>query len=71
MAIYSLNDKQPVIAEGAWVADSAQVMGAVNLGVNASVWFGTVIRGDTETIVIGKAPTFKTAAYCTPMWASP
>ncbi len=54
MAIYSLDDKHPKVAEGAWVADSAQVMGAVELGVNASVWFGTVIRGDTETIVIGE-----------------
>ena len=54
MAIYSLNDKQPVMAEGAWVADSAQVIGAVDLGVNASVWFGTVIRGDTENIRIGE-----------------
>ena len=54
MAIYSLNDKQPTLAEGAWVADSAQVMGAVSLGVNASVWVGTVIRGDTENISIGE-----------------
>ena len=54
MAIYSLDDKHPKVAEGAWVADSAQVMGAVELGVNASVWFGTIIRGDTETIVIGE-----------------
>ena len=54
MAIYALNDKQPTVAEGAWVADSAQVMGAVELGVNASVWFGTVIRGDTEIIRIGE-----------------
>ena len=54
MAIYSLDDKQPLLADGAWVADSAQVMGAVALGVNVSVWFGAVIRGDTETIVIGE-----------------
>ena len=54
MAIYSLDGKQPELGEGAWVADSAQVMGAVSLGVNASVWFGTVIRGDTETIHIGE-----------------
>jgi len=54
MAIYSLDGKQPVVAEGAWVADSAQVMGAVELAANASVWFGTVIRGDTETIRIGE-----------------
>jgi carbonic anhydrase/acetyltransferase-like protein (isoleucine patch superfamily) len=54
MAIYSLDGKQPVVAESAWVADSAQVMGAVELAANASVWFGTVIRGDTETIRIGE-----------------
>lgn len=42
------------MAEGAWVADSAQVIGAVDLGANASVWFGTVIRGDTENIRIGE-----------------
>jgi carbonic anhydrase/acetyltransferase-like protein (isoleucine patch superfamily) len=54
MAIYSLDDKHPKVAEGAWVADSAQVIGAVELGVNASVWFGAIIRGDTETIVIGE-----------------
>jgi len=54
MAIYSLDDKQPVLGQGAWVADSAQVMGAVELGDKASVWFGSVIRGDTETIRIGE-----------------
>jgi len=54
MTIYSLDDKQPVLGHGAWVADSAQVMGAVELGHNASVWFGAVIRGDTETIRIGE-----------------
>ena len=54
MAIYSLDDKHPSLAAGAWVADSAQVIGAVELGVNASVWFGTVIRGDTDTIRIGE-----------------
>ena len=62
MAIYSLDDKQPVLAEGAWVADSAQVMGAVELGANASVWFGTVIRGDTETIRIGEGSNIQDLA---------
>jgi carbonic anhydrase/acetyltransferase-like protein (isoleucine patch superfamily) len=54
MAIYELDGKQPTLGTGAWVADSAQVMGAVELGDNASVWFGAVVRGDTETIKIGK-----------------
>ena len=54
MAIYELDGISPQMGEGTWVADSAQVMGAVELGADASVWFGAVIRGDTETIRIGK-----------------
>jgi len=53
MAIYELDGKAPRLGQGAWVADSAQVMGDVELGENASVWFGAVVRGDTETIRIG------------------
>jgi len=53
MATYSLDDKTPQLSAGAWVADSAQVIGDVAMGVNASVWFGTVVRGDSESIHIG------------------
>ena len=53
MALYELDGKSPQLAPGAWVAPSAEVIGTVELGENASVWFGTVIRGDTERIVIG------------------
>lgn len=54
MAIYELDGKAPQMGTGAWVADSAQVIGAVELAENASVWFGAVVRGDTETIRIGR-----------------
>ncbi|MEO8155891.1 MAG: gamma carbonic anhydrase family protein [Rhizobacter sp.] len=54
MALYQLGDDAPDMAESAWVADSAQVMGAVTLGENASVWFGAILRGDTERITIGR-----------------
>jgi carbonic anhydrase/acetyltransferase-like protein (isoleucine patch superfamily) len=54
MAIYALDGAAPKIAESAWVADSAQVMGNVVLAEDASIWFGVVIRGDTETIRIGR-----------------
>src|SRR3954465_13461201 len=54
MAIYELDGKAPRLATGAWVAPSAEVIGEVELGENASVWFGVVIRGDTETIRIGR-----------------
>ena len=54
MAIYELDGKQPHLGAGAWVAESADVIGGVSLGENASVWFGAVLRGDNEPIVIGK-----------------
>ena len=53
MAIYELDGIAPTLASGAWVADSAQVIGQVTLEENVSVWFGTVIRGDSEHIRIG------------------
>ena len=54
MAIYELDGMAPQLGEGAWVADSAEVIGQVQLGENASVWYGTVVRGDTEWIRIGR-----------------
>jgi carbonic anhydrase/acetyltransferase-like protein (isoleucine patch superfamily) len=54
MAIYLLDGVAPEIDATAWVADSAQVMGRVKLGAQASVWFGAVLRGDTESIEVGE-----------------
>ena len=54
MAIYELDGLTPQLGEGAWVADSAQVIGNVLLADGASVWFGSVLRGDNEPIRIGK-----------------
>jgi carbonic anhydrase/acetyltransferase-like protein (isoleucine patch superfamily) len=54
MAIYELDGKAPTLRPGAWVSDSAQVIGDVVLGENASVWCGAVVRGDTDAIRIGR-----------------
>ncbi len=54
MALYQLADLKPQLADTAWVADSAQVMGNVELAADTSVWFGVVLRGDTEIIRVGK-----------------
>ncbi|HEX6363795.1 MAG TPA: gamma carbonic anhydrase family protein [Albitalea sp.] len=53
MPLYQLDDKKPQLAEGAWVAASATVIGDVRLGREVTVWFGSVIRGDSDTIAIG------------------
>ena len=55
MAIYELDGVAPKLGVGAWVADSAQVIGNVELADGANVWFGAVIRGDDlEAIRIGR-----------------
>ena len=53
MAIYELDQVCPRVADSAWVADSAQVMGDVELAEDVSIWFGVVLRGDTDVIRIG------------------
>ena len=53
MALYQLDDRIPQVADSAWVADNAQIIGAVNIAADANVWFGVTVRGDNETIEIG------------------
>ena len=54
MPLYALVDLHPTLAHGAWVAPSADLIGDVRLGANASVWFGAVIRADNTPILIGE-----------------
>jgi carbonic anhydrase/acetyltransferase-like protein (isoleucine patch superfamily) len=54
MAIYALGDVSPRIAESAWVAETAQVMGNVELAQDVSIWFGAVLRGDNEPLRVGR-----------------
>lgn len=56
MALYDFDGKRPELPiEGEyWIAPDAQVMGDVHLAKNASIWFGTVVRGDNDPITIGE-----------------
>jgi carbonic anhydrase/acetyltransferase-like protein (isoleucine patch superfamily) len=54
MAVYQLDALTPDIADSAWVADNAQVIGDVHMAADSSVWFSSVVRGDTATIRIGE-----------------
>jgi carbonic anhydrase/acetyltransferase-like protein (isoleucine patch superfamily) len=46
-------ETSPQVAQSAWVAPGAYVIGDVHLGEESSVWYGAVLRGDTEPIRIG------------------
>ena len=41
-------------ARGAYIADTARVIGDVRLGTDASIWYGAVVRGDVAPVVIGE-----------------
>jgi carbonic anhydrase/acetyltransferase-like protein (isoleucine patch superfamily) len=54
MTIYKLDELTPHVAESAYVAKEATVIGNVRLENNVSVWPGVVLRGDNEEIVVGE-----------------
>jgi carbonic anhydrase/acetyltransferase-like protein (isoleucine patch superfamily) len=54
--LYALHDLCPhttITPWNGWVADSARVIGNVQLGQYVSVWFGAVVRGDNHLITLG------------------
>jgi carbonic anhydrase/acetyltransferase-like protein (isoleucine patch superfamily) len=55
MPLYSLRDRRPTLpAEGRfWIAPTASLIGDVRLGTDVGIWFGAVLRGDNEPIVVG------------------
>ena len=56
MPIYALADADLEVEDenAFWVAPSAVLIGRVVLKRNASVWWGAVLRGDNEPIVVGE-----------------
>jgi carbonic anhydrase/acetyltransferase-like protein (isoleucine patch superfamily) len=54
MPLFAIDGKEPTVADGAWAAPSADLIGDVRLGERASVWFGAVVRADNTPILIGE-----------------
>ena len=52
--LYKLGKDQPTIEGDYYVADNATVLGKVKLCKDSSVWFGAILRGDTELITVGE-----------------
>lgn len=53
--LYALGEFSPSLPANGdfWIAPDARVIGQARPGEGASVWWGTVLRGDNEPIVIG------------------
>ena len=54
MAIHSLPGRDPEIHESAFVAPTADLIGAVTVGPDASIWYQAVLRADINRIEIGE-----------------
>ena len=54
MPLYSFREISPSIPDNVFIAPSADVIGRVTIGEHASVWHQSVIRGDVDSITIGK-----------------
>ena len=62
MPLYEIEGKRPARGTGGWVAPSADVIGDVVLGDDATIWFGAVIRGDNTQIAIGARSNIQESA---------
>lgn len=65
MLIKDFKDKTPKI-HNAFVAEDVSLIGDVELGENASIWYGVVLRGDVDRIVIGENTSIQdnSVAHC-------
>jgi carbonic anhydrase/acetyltransferase-like protein (isoleucine patch superfamily) len=64
MPVHSLGDQTPEFADRAraYIAPDAHVVGQVRLGLDVSVWFGAVLRGDKDLIEIGDGSNIQDGA---------
>jgi len=51
--IRGLRDCNPVIGENTFLAETATLIGEVEIGNECSIWYGAVLRGDVGAIRIG------------------
>nr|WP_316654531.1 gamma carbonic anhydrase family protein [uncultured Gellertiella sp.] len=64
MPLYALADHTPETPEDGhyWIAPDAHVIGRVHLGEDVGIWFGAVLRGDNEPIVVGRRSNIQEGA---------
>jgi len=53
MPLYELDGMRPIIHKSAWVAETAVIIGDVEVGAESTIWPGAVLRGDDAPIKIG------------------
>lgn len=62
MPIFAVGDKAPRIHPTAFIAPTAAVVGDVIIHAHASIWYGAVVRGDTNYVEIGEGANVQDGA---------
>jgi len=52
--IINFMDKKPTVEEDVYISETSVIIGDVTLKKNTNVWFGAVLRGDADSIIIGE-----------------
>ena len=64
MSVYELDGVSPTLADDAWIAPNASVIGDVHIAAGSSIWFGVVIRCDNEPVIIGENSNIQDNTVC-------
>ena len=60
--VLTIGDRVPDVAPDAWIADTATVVGEVSVGGGTGVFYGAVLRADTETVTVGSGSNVQDSA---------
>lgn len=65
--IFPVRDILPKIADSCYLAENSTIIGDVVIGEKCSIWFNAVVRGDVNSIRIGKYVNIQDGAiiHCT------
>lgn len=66
VTILTLNGKTPRIHDSAFIAPGCRIIGDVEIGPDASIWYNCVLRGDVNRIVVGARTNIQdgTVVHC-------
>ena len=62
--LIALPSGRPSVADDAWIAPGATLVGAVEIGSGSSVWYGAVLRADNDRIRVGRRTNVQDGCVC-------
>lgn len=64
MSLHIYQGKKPQLGRDVFIAEAAQLIGDVAVGDGSSIWFGSVLRGDINRVVVGHHTNIQDLSVC-------